>query len=57
MYCEKLKILGHETPDLGILFKLSLIDHYNLFPTLCDDQLVNLVQIEQVVFQNFGFLL
>ena len=29
-------------------------DHYKLFSNLCDDQLVNLVQIEQVVFQNFG---
>ena len=29
-------------------------DHYKLFSNLCDDQLVNLVQIEQMVFQNFG---
>ena len=51
-------------PELGILFirvklmKLACwidyFDHYKLFSTLCDDQLVNLVQIEQVVFQNFG---
>ena len=30
-------------------------DHYKLFFNLCDDQLVNLVQIEQVVFQILGF--
>ena len=29
-------------------------DHYKLFSNLCDDQLVNLVQIERAVFQNFG---
>ena len=29
-------------------------DHYKLFSILCDDQLINLVQIEQVVFQIFG---
>ena len=31
-------------------------DHYELYSILCNDQLINLVQIEQVVFQKFwGF--
>ena len=33
---------------------IDYFDHYELFSILCDDQLVNLVQIEQVVFQKFG---
>ena len=35
----------------------DVIDHYILYSTLCDDQLVNFLQIEQVVFQILGFLL
>ena len=33
---------------------IDYFDHYELFSILCDDQLTNLVQIEQVIFQNFG---
>ena len=33
---------------------IDVIDHYFMNSTLCDDQLVNFLQIEQVVFQNFG---
>ena len=33
---------------------IDVIDHYFMNFTLCDDQLVNFVQIEQVVFQIFG---
>ena len=33
---------------------IDYFDYYELFSILCDDQLINLVQIEQVVFQNFG---
>ena len=37
---------------------IDVIDHYNLSSNLCDDQLVNFLQIEQVVFsKNFGVLL
>ena len=33
---------------------IDVIDHYFMNSTLCDDQLVNFLQIEQVVFQIFG---
>ena len=33
---------------------IDVIDHYFMYSTLCDDQLVNFLQIEQVVFQIFG---
>ena len=36
---------------------IDVIDHYFMNSTLCDDQLVNFLHIEQVVFQIFGFLL
>ena len=36
---------------------IDLIDHFYLFSLMCDDQFVNLLQIEQVVFQILGFLL
>ena len=29
---------------------IDVIDHYNLSFNLCDDQLVNFLQIQQVVF-------
>ena len=35
---------------------IDVIDHFYLFPLMCDDQFVNLLQIEQVVFQILGFL-
>ena len=36
---------------------IDVIDHYNLSSNLCDDQLVNFLQIELVVFQIFwGFV-
>ena len=34
---------------------IDVIDHYFMYSTLCDDQLVNFLQIEQVVFQILGF--
>ena len=36
---------------------IDVIDHYFMNSTLRDDQLVNFLQIEQVVFQNFGVFL
>ena len=36
---------------------IDVIDHFYLFSLMCDDQFVNLLQIEQVVFQILGFLL
>ena len=39
---------------MKLAYWIDSFDHYKLFSNLCDDQLVNLVQIEQVVFQNFG---
>ena len=36
---------------------IDIIDHFYLFSLMCDDQFVNLLQIEQVVFQILGFLL
>ena len=64
-FCEKLKILGLVIdPNWGFwsnlakLMKLAcsfdVIDHYFLKSSLYDDQLVNIFQIDQVVFQNFG---
>ena len=51
-------------PNWGFLFKLvqlmklafciDVIGHYFLKSILYDDQFVNLLQIDQVVFQNFG---
>ena len=32
----------------------DVIDHFYLFSLMCNDQFVNLLQIEQVVFSNFG---
>lgn len=35
---------------------INVFDHYKLYSILCDDQLVNFLQIEQVVLSNFwGF--
>ena len=36
---------------------IDVIDHFYLFSLMCDDQFVNLLQIEQVVFQILEFLL
>ena len=37
---------------------IDVINHYNLSSNLCDDQLVNFLQIEQVFFfKFFGVLL
>ena len=36
---------------------IDVIDHFYLFSLMCDDQFINLLQIEQVVFQILGFLL
>ena len=36
---------------------IDVIDHFYLFSLMCDDQFVNLLQIEQVAFQILGFLL
>ena len=68
MVFEKLKILGFDIiPNWGFcsnltkLMKLAcsidVIGHYLLNSFLYDDQLVNIFQIDQVVFQIFGFLL
>ena len=34
---------------------IVVIDHFYLFSLMCDDQFINLLQIEQVVFQILGF--
>ena len=65
MVFEELKILGLViNPNWGFcsnlakLIKLTcwfdVIGHYFLKSILYDDQLVNIFQIDQVVFQNFG---
>ena len=65
VFCEKLKILGLVFIQIwGFcsnwfqLMKLAccfdVIDHFYLFSLMCNDQFVNLLQIEQVVFQIFG---
>ena len=63
--CEKLKILGLViNPNWGFCLNLAklmklacsidVIGHYFLKSILYDDQLVNIFQIDQVLFQNFG---
>ena len=63
--CDKLKILGLVIdPNWGFCLNLAklmklacsidVIGHYFLKSILYDDQLVNIFQIDQVVFQNFG---
>ena len=63
--CEKLKILGLVIDpnggywsNLAKLTKLAcsfdVIGHYFLKSILYDNQFVNFLQIDQVVFQNFG---
>ena len=65
VFCETLKILGLVfiriwgfCSNWFQLIKLAcwidVIDNYFMYSTLCDDQLVNFLQIEQVVFQIFG---
>ena len=65
MVFEKSKILGLVlNSNWGFLFKLiqlmklacciDVIGHYSLKSILYDDQFVNLLQIDQVVFPNFG---
>ena len=67
MVFEKLEILGFEfDPNWGFssnwvkLMKLAcqidLFGHYFLNSIMCDDQFVNIFQIDQVVFQILGFL-
>ena len=34
---------------------IDVIGHFYLFSLICDDQFVNLLQIEQVIFQILGF--
>ena len=34
---------------------IVVIDHFYLFSLMCDDQFINLLPIEQVVFQILGF--
>ena len=64
-FCDKLKILGlvlnpiwRFLSKLVQLIKLAccsdVIDHYFMSSILCNDQFFNLLQIDQVVFQNFG---
>ena len=36
---------------------IHVIDHFYPFSLMCDNQFVDLLQIEQVVFQILGFLL
>ena len=36
---------------------IDSLDHYIVLSILCNDQLVNFFNIEQVVFQILGFLL
>ena len=65
VFCEKLKILGlvfiriwgfcsNWFQLMKLACRIDVIDHYFMYSILCDDQLVNLLQIEQVVFQIFG---
>ena len=64
-FCEKLKILGlvinpiwefcsNLTKLMKLACSIDVIGHYFLKSILYDDQLVNIFQIDQVVFQNFG---
>ena len=63
--CEKLKVLGfvinpiwgfcsNLTKLMKLVCSIDVIGHYFLKSILYDDQLVNIFQIDQVVFQNFG---
>ena len=65
VFCETLKILGlvftwiwgfcsNWVQLTKVACWIDVIDHYFLYSILCDDQLVNFLQIEQVVFQIFG---
>ena len=62
VFCEKLKILGLVFIRIWgfcsnwfqLACQIDVIDHYFMYSILCDDQLVNFLQIEQEVFQIFG---
>ena len=65
VFCETLKILGlvftriwgfcsYWVQLMKLACWINVIDHYFMNSTLCDDQLVNFLQIEQVVFKIFG---
>ena len=68
VFCEKLKILGlvfiriwgfcsNWFQLMKLACRIDVNDHYFMYSILCDDQLVNLLEIEQVVFQIFwGFV-
>ena len=42
---------------MKLAYCFDVIDHFYLFSLMCNDQFVNLLQIEQVDFQILGFLL
>ena len=67
MVFEKLEILGFEfDPNWGfssnwvklmkLAFQIDVFGHYFFNSIMCDDQFVNIFQIDQVVFQILGFL-
>ena len=67
MVFEKLKILGFEiVPNWGFLsnwvklmklaYQIDVFGHFFCYSIMCDDQFVNIFQIDQVVFQILGFL-
>ena len=66
MVFEKLEILGFEfDPNWGFLsnwvqlmklaYQIDVFGHYFCYSIMCDDQFVNIFQIDQVVFQILGF--
>ena len=67
MVIEKLEILEFEIdPNWGFLsnwvklmklaYQIDVFGHYFCYSIMCDDQFVNIFQIDQVVFQILGFL-
>ena len=65
VFCETLKILrlvfiqiwgfcSNWFQLIKLACCINVIDHYFMYSILCDDQLVNFLRIEQVVFQIFG---
>ena len=67
MIFEKLEILGFEIDLIwGFLsnwlklmklaYQIDVFGHYFCYSIMCDDQFVNIFQINQVVFQILGLL-
>ena len=67
MVFEKLEILGFEFDSnwgflsnwvklMKLAYQIDVFGHYFCNSIMCDDQFVNIFQIDQVFFQILGFL-